>query len=486
MELKKYIAFFVALLVLVSCEYTFPEEDLPSEKDLGEINTENIVAVGDGFLAGVMDGALYSAGQENSVGAIVAGQLALAKETPFLQPGIESENGYNLFVNDESGIYGKWFYKYSNKTDEKPGLILSVGEAVPGYDGDKSILNNLAIPNLRAVELILPGLENDPFFERTFTDNRTSIVDQVVQRAPSFVICWVGINDYLDYAYTGATIPELLIDPAEFRAGISVLFEELIQKTESKIVVGNLLPIDDLPFFYTRQYNFIRLTNQQKGAAQSRYSDYNTAVAAYNVGKPYDEKRPMISFEDNGATLYPQPVVVIDNSLPRATYPNGDPLENYRQLTEGEMALFSMSDNLVENGLGWMEPAAESYYLTRERVEEINDRVRDFNKILLELAQMYPDRMVVADLAGEVKKIADTGKYDAWGVPASDQTVYADGVPLEGGLGMNSIFSLDGIHFNQRGNAFIANLFIKQINASFGANIPLVDVNGYAGNLYVF
>ena len=43
-------------------------------------------------------------------------------------------------------------------------------------------------------------------------------------------------------------------------------------------------------------------------------------------------------------------------------------------------------------------------------------------------------------------------------------------------------FSLDGIHPNARGYAYIANLFIGKINESYGANIPEVNPNNYPGN----
>ncbi|MFW6370968.1 MAG: hypothetical protein ACOC10_07175, partial [Bacteroidota bacterium] len=61
---------------------------------------------------------------------------------------------------------------------------------------------------------------------------------------------------------------------------------------------------------------------------------------------------------------------------------------------------------------------------------------------------------------------------------------YADGVPIEGTLGINSIFSIDGIHFNQRGNAFVANEFIRAMNVGFNANVRTADINRWPGNTY--
>ncbi len=43
------------------------------------------------------------------------------------------------------------------------------------------------------------------------------------------------------------------------------------------------------------------------------------------------------------------------------------------------------------------------------------------------------------------------------------------------------VFSLDGVHPNQRGYAIIANTFIDAINQKYGANIAKVDPNSYKG-----
>ena len=42
-------------------------------------------------------------------------------------------------------------------------------------------------------------------------------------------------------------------------------------------------------------------------------------------------------------------------------------------------------------------------------------------------------------------------------------------------------FSLDGVHLTGRGAGLIANEFIKAINAKYGSNLPLTDINKYSG-----
>ena len=58
------------------------------------------------------------------------------------------------------------------------------------------------------------------------------------------------------------------------------------------------------------------------------------------------------------------------------------------------------------------------------------------------------------------------------------------------GIGLNPNFvsggaySLDGINLNPRGNALLANEFIKAINAKYKSNIPTVDVTLFRGVIF--
>jgi len=94
----------------------------------------------------------------------------------------------------------------------------------------------------------------------------------------------------------------------------------------------------------------------------------------------------------------------------------------------------------------------------------------------------YPGRLVYVPVSELIHEIAETGKIDSWGRPASDEVISYNGLPLEGTLGLNSIFSLDGLHFNPRGNALLVNQILNAINEGFGSNLPLIDVNSYLGN----
>lgn len=479
---------FLALIIVFAgaCTYQFPEEPEFTESDLGELNTDKVIAVGDGFLGGAMEGALYTEGQNNSVASNIVSQIRKIKETYFNLAEIIAENGYNFYESTEDKVYGKWVYRFLSAGSEDPVRQLTDGEAVSAFSGNKNDLHDLTVPMFKIINLNKPAVkEINPYVARIYEPD-IDIISQISGKSPTLVLLWLGMNDYLEYAINGATDDEMLVQLSEFRENYQSLILQLIQFTDARIVTGNLIQIKDLPYFYLNQHNFIRLTEAERAAAQARYSKYNNGVAKYNVGKPMDEWRQMISFNDNGATLYPQEIVVDDPEMAPAFYPDGTPMENYRQLNENEMALFSITPQMVQNGYGSKIPLPDKYYLSEKQIEKINDRVHAFNLILAEMAQNNPGRLVLADVKSEIAKITPTGRIDAWGFRESEDLIYENGVPVEARLEQNSIFSLDGIHLNQRGNAWAANIFIKALNKGFRASIPLADINSYPGNTYTF
>ncbi|WP_346861375.1 SGNH/GDSL hydrolase family protein [uncultured Draconibacterium sp.] len=480
---RKY-SWLLVLLVLAACSYNFPEEELPTRQDWGDMDPENVLVVGDDFLAGVMDGALYSNGQANSIGTTLTKQISTVEEVSFLQAGIDSENGFNLFVTQESSKAGKWIYQFKNQTDEEPYRVLTPGEDIAGFSGNKNELNDVSVPLLKVSELSDAPYTKNKFLPRVFDETVPGLIGQITQKAPTFVVCWLGMNDYLDYAIKGATQPEKLTSLNEFSLNFESLIMELMQSTQASVVLGNLVAVSDLPYFYARPYNSLFLENDELLQAFARYSKFNKAVAEHNRNAGPEFQRPFIDFYDNGSNLAPQSFIIIDNDLPEAYYPDGEPLEKYRQLNENEMLLYSLTREDIDNGIGILVPIDETGYLKQDQIQQIETSIDEFNEVITGLVADYPMRIKLLDLNTEIGKIAETGKTDAWGELISDELFYFDGVPVEGNVGINGIFSLDGLHFNQRGNAYVANLLIQQINSDFNANIQTVNINSFVGNTY--
>ncbi|MDX2445018.1 MAG: hypothetical protein QNK30_14580 [Bacteroidales bacterium] len=484
---------FVLLALNSACKYEFPETRI--EYSAGSIDVTRYVGIGDGFSGGFMDGSLYSNGQNNSVASILASQMTVIGLQDFQQPDISSANGYNIIESDESNQKGKWVYSFPNMTQSEPDRILTEGEYPTTYSGDLSLPGNFAVPFARSFELDDPALSANIYYDRFASDpGNSSILTDILIENPSFFTLWIGMNDFLGYATQGGTgnpdppgdpslIEEKDLTPvALFQTKISSFLSELLEEPNRKGAILQLPMFDDLPFFYTYPYDFMLLSGTALGFAQSYYSSFNQAVSAHNVQYP-DEKRPFIPFNDNGSTLYPQPLVIVDDSLSDAYYPDGiTPLPKLRQLNEDEMILLSFPLDKMEFGYGSVDPVTQEYYLKDSQINEIRARIEAFNEVLEQEVNKYPGRLIFVPVSELIHEIAETGKIDSWGRPASDEVLSYNGLPLEGTLGLNSIFSLDGLHFNPRGNALLVNQILKAINEGFGSNLPLVDVNSYLGN----
>lgn len=493
---KSFIIVICIFIFSEACTYQFPEEKIPTSEDFGDLNTEQVIALGDDYFAGVMDGALYTAGQENSIPALIVNQINKIQPIQFNQPEIDSENGYNLYQSGEEQIFGKWIYQYKSLNSDSPVLMLTQGEPVKSFEGDRSSLSNFSIPNLYITKLNKPSLSTNPFYQRIAREpGESNLFSDIIETNPTFALIWIGMNDFLGYSITGGVkgeysgyddwqLPAELTSIDTFSKILNELIEGLLQNPECKIAIGNLISIQSLPFFYIRPYNQLFLTNTQLGPARERYQQFNLAVAEYNRTVPSEKQRPFIDFYDNGWNLHPQPMVVLDNSLPDATYPDGRALEKFRQLSKLEMVLYSVTNEMIEQGYGSLFPLSEEFYLSGDKIIEIEQNIADFNSIIRRATEMNQDRIVLVDVASKAGEIANTGKTDAWGDPLNNEIIYSEGVPVEGSLGMNSIFSLDGLHFNSRGNAFAANEFIRAINQHFHAKIPLLSINNYKGNTY--
>src|SRR5688572_10044772 len=114
MKKLKFIGYtFFLLLACNACNQEIPELKDPCDVDptscapapemcagatAGSANFAKFVAIGTSYTAGFQAGALFTEGQENSLGKILATQFACVGGGAFNQPTINSENGFNIFI----------------------------------------------------------------------------------------------------------------------------------------------------------------------------------------------------------------------------------------------------------------------------------------------------------------------------------------------------------------------------------------------------
>lgn len=173
------------------------------------------------------------------------------------------------------------------------------------------------------------------------------------------------------------------------------------------------------------------------------------------------------------------------------------PYEQSRPLTENELVTLSagavigtelnpQSETpttigvIIPLGYNPENPGAEGdeYYLTVQEQTEIQNRTTAFNTTIATTVTQNSDRLALYDINAGFPGNPNTelGAFaDLLGVDG-ELDIRVEGTLLQPDFSPNGVFSTDGIHPNPRGNAILANEFIRVIEENFGATIPDVDV----------
>lgn len=470
--------YFYSLILLTfaainSCTYTFPEVAEPSS---GNADFTKVVAAGNSLTAGFMNGALYDAGQENSYANIIATQMQLSGGGVFNQPDINSVNGY--FGTANNVILGR--LHLVGLESPAPAPIIP-GDAITSYSGDRAALNNFGVPGLRVATVNIQGYGGlNDYFGRFQSSANASVLEDATAANGSFIIFWLGSNDILGYAMAGATgtmagtnsndMTSTSTFSGEYDNAISTLFAG-----GKKGIIANIPNVQNIPFFTTVPWNAIPMDQATADQTNAAYVDFNNGIKLYNAGNlpgqtappPNEAKRDTIGFisGNNG-------IIITDEELPDLTAYG---IPSIRMATSTDLitlpagaVIGTLADpNDPTSVIGVGRPLDEVYTLTIKNQSDISDRIAAFNAII---AAHASNNIALLD----VNSMLDVLFYK--GVTINGTGMDATIFPPFGA------FSLDGIHPNARGYAYIASLFIDKINEQFGSTVPNVNPNNYPGN----
>ena len=140
-----------------------------------------------------------------------------------------------------------------------------------------------------------------------------------------------------------------------------------------------------------------------------------------------------------------------------------------RQIKKGESILLDvLFDANKENYLSGKMPIPKKYVLTISEKLKIENTIIAYNKCL--------------------KSVADEKKLAFVDVNALLKTACADrvynGLLHKFNYKNCGVFSLDGLHPNAFGQALLANDFIKAINTTYKAGIPMLDKTKFKNNIF--
>lgn len=473
--MKKIFNLLIAfvLIVATSCTYTFPEDEVPTS---GNADFTKVVAVGNSLTAGFMNGALYNEGQANSFANIVAMQMMAVGGGSFNQPDINSENGYYGMAG--SIVLGR--LHLVGLESPAPSPIIP-GDLITPFSGDKSALNNFGVPGMRIVDVTYDAYSAaNPYFGRFASAANATVLGDAAAANGSFIIFWLGSNDALGYAINGATgitegdgsNPADMTQTAVFEAAYSAAITTLFANGQ-KGIIANVPNLQDIPHFTTVPWNSIPMDQATADQTNLAYADYNNGLDQAVLGGFITQDEADLRYVEfnegeNGIVIDDEELTDLSGlGLPSIRMTNSNDLIT---LSAGAVLGTEASPGDPTTTIGVGVPLGEEYTLTKANQEAIADRIAEYNAVIAAQASSSSGNIALLDINDIFSDFAQNGaSINGAGM---DATI----LPPFGA------FSLDGVHPNSRGAAFVANHFIETINETFGSNIPEVNPNNYPGN----
>ncbi len=429
MKLKFTYQYFLAALILFSACKT--EIDAPAST-AGEANFSQYIALGNSLTAGFADGGLYLEGQKVAYPNLIAEQMKQVGGGAFNSP---------LFTDAQSD--GSGYVKLNGFNPDGTPIIAPVA-AKPAIRGFADItgfgrvtlytkfsgdIQNYGVPGIKLQQITFAPYGNlNGFFERLLPgnagSNNTTYLDFATAKPFTFFSFWLGNNDALGYATTGGTDP--LTDKTQF-AGLYNIALAKLTANNAKGVVATIPDVTVIPFLNTVTVNALLAgAKQANPAVQALFIQSPSAPGGVRAATPED----LISLTFSSSGLFGRPNA---GGFPYGLHPS-NPIEN-------------------------------RFVLDKTEVVTAKDFVNAYNATIK--SQAGAKNLAVVDAFAYLNTVK-TG-------------LAIDGVNVNASFISGGVFSLDGVHLTPRGNAIIANQFIKSINEKYKSTIPQVNVSKYDG-----
>jgi lysophospholipase L1-like esterase len=497
--MKKFNIFYIAAFLVVfswSCSQDgvlekdprpaalCPDQGSEGPFSTGTADFTKMVSVGNSLTAGYMHGTLYTDGQNNSFPKILHAQAKIASPAigDFNQPNINAEVGC---FNPAAGCTaGRLRLVGSGISPITPG------NAITAFEGDKAALNNFGVPGVTLGTALIPETGNfgnmahpafNPYYARFASNPGTStlIGDAAAAMANggTFFTFWLGNNDVLGYATGGAANPAILTSVEDFQTRFNAALGAMLAAApEAKGAVANIPYVTAIPYFTFINPLRISVPLDRREELEAGINQLNAAIAGWNGGVNANTN---LTPEQKAALIRPllstnfdvYPVIIADPTLSDAEIPTGQGpfvIPKIRNVTAADGILLvlpaqtALGQAVGISPLTPLHPEDHNHlYLTKAEQDEIKERIDAFNAIIATGVTNNSSRLVLVDVNARFNQFVGIGVEFKNCV-----TLTPSFAPPTGA------FSLDGVHPNKRGSAFMANIFIEAINAKFGATIP--------------
>tara|TARA_B100000809_G_scaffold265969_1_gene326586 strand:+ start:7221 stop:8720 length:1500 start_codon:yes stop_codon:yes gene_type:complete len=471
---KSIGVFALATTLLVSCselEFDIPVEDVIPLTS-GTADFSNYVAIGASFSAGISDGSLFIASQNNSFPNSLAGAMANAGGGEFRQP-LVSDNVGGLLLGGVQ-IAGPRLYF--------TGSGLGVVSSTPTTEVSNVLagpFNNMGVPGAKSFHLLAPGYGNvagvptgqaNPYFARMASNpNATVLEDAVSQNGTFFTVSVMGGNDVLGYATSGGSGVDQTgnFDPATYGgnditdpqvfAGVAGAIVAGLTANGAKGVLSNVPYVTDLPYFTTVPYNAVPLDAATAAQLNGAFAQYNGGLLAAEAGQ-------LITASERAARTInfaagQNAVTLVDEDLTNLAALG---LPSYRQATSNDLVVLpatSFIGTLVDGNPqlinGVSVPLSDQWILTDIETQTVL-AVTDAYAVTVE-ALASANGLAFVDLRVILSEAYSSG-------------IMFDNFNMSTDLIFGGLVSLDGVHLTAKGYAYMANKFLEAIDTTYGSN----------------
>ena len=410
---------------------------LPGFAATGSANFKTVVAIGDSYGAGYESNSLNEHHSVYSWPAIVAKQLGIplctvgssATDNCFAQPIVSYPGlGAELTLMDISTY--------------PPVIVNAPGLGTPLNTTFGRAFNNVSIPGANVADTLnvtgtdKPVTRGVQSLAQFILRGPVSEVDAVTSLKPTFILVWIGGNDFLGSATSGTTAA--LTPLATFTTAYGQMLDKLVA-TGAGIVVGTL-PTNPIavPFFKTVPTVLINPATRTPVLGPT--GQPITLVGQTDVS-------PFVGQLQAGSllTLSAGSLIAQGFGIPSALKPLLDPTN--------KLPLFGT-------------PLPDSVVLTPAEQTTLVGRIADYNTAITAAASAR--NIPVADIKG---------LFDRFATGLNVGPFHLTSDFITGG-----IFSLDGVHLSDIGYTLFANEYIKAINSGYSTHVPLASVAQFMQN----
>ncbi|MFZ5553097.1 MAG: hypothetical protein ACOZCO_08290 [Bacteroidota bacterium] len=440
MKVKPIVIPFAVAVLFFACT---PKVELPHIHS-GNADFTRFVAIGDGYMAGYQDGAMWQEAQSRSIPALLFSSLQQAGSTSFNQALMPDNSGLGTSSKPWEGIYvtaSRLGYKTDCEGVSSLSPLKSFHSAgsEASYLSSQSVssLDDFTVPFANVADLNSAALNTTNVYWNRVAGNFSGLspAAAAASRQPSFFAAWLGMEDIFYYARNGG-FNCTINSSSSFAAGLDSILLPMVNNG-AKGILATLPDFRNFPYYSLVTWNGADLEQDDADSLTALYVSFGMPHISFQAGK-------------NG-------FVIEDPAAP----------SGYRQMISDEYITLSVPiDSMKCYYYGILVNVIhDRYSLDSSEVTFLDQMISDYNAVIIQKAAQYG--LAVADMNTYFANVK-TG-------------IMSNGVEIDAEFVSGGFYSLDGFYPTQKGAALIANQFILAINAYYGSTLPAIhcaDCNG--------